>query len=68
MAKAAINPGCIVVRKGLSGFYKVIWVSGDGKRPDIQHFDISNQKPLGPVLHAVAVRSLAIHDQDVSGR
>jgi hypothetical protein len=64
MTPSGIKAGCIVVRHEIIGVYRVLWVSADGKRAEIEPFDISKQKPRGAVLHAVTVRTLTLYKED----
>jgi hypothetical protein len=65
MAKA-IRAGHLVVPDGLVGVYRVVGLSPDGQRAEIEKFDVSKQKSLGDPIRTVAMNKLSAYEEDAN--
>src|ERR1700730_5984366 len=60
----AIEAGRLVVPDGMVGVYRVVGVSPDGQRADIEKFDVSKQKSVGDPIRTVAMNKLTAYQED----
>lgn len=59
-----VRIGRMVIPHGVMGLYRVLGVSADGQKADIQHFNISTQQLMGDIVRGVPVNTLMVYEKD----